>query len=112
MPGAAAILFGLCLPVAASAASWPPDGAAIATHGIPPAMPSCASCHGDDFAGKAAIGAPSLRGRSAADLMDRLYDIAGNAKDHSKMAWVARHLTMSQRAAVTAYIAHLPPKPE
>ncbi len=96
------------LPATASAAPWPPDGKAIAEHGIAGTMPACASCHGNDFRGEAKTGAPSLRGKTAADLMDKLYDMAGNSKDHATMAQIARHLAMSQRAAVTAYIASLP----
>lgn len=102
------MLLAALVPAAASAGSWPPDGKAIAEHGISSTIPSCASCHGNDFRGEAKTGAPSLRGKAAADLMDKLYNMTGNSKDHSKMAQIARHLDMSQRAAVTAYIASLP----
>lgn len=112
-PWAGALLLALTLPAAAFAGSWPPDGKAIAEQGIAGVMPSCAACHGSEFRGEANAGgmaAPSLRGKTAADLMDDLYDIAQNSRNHSKMAWIARHLDMSQRAAVTAYIAGLSAK--
>lgn len=81
----------------------------MAEHGLPPDIPSCASCHGSDFTGDPARHVPSLRGKAAADLMDDLYAEATNTKDHSAMARISRHLGMAQRAAVTAYIAHLSP---
>lgn len=94
----------------AYAASWPPDGQAIAEHGIPPNIPACTSCHRSSFTGDAAKRTPSLRGKPAADLMDDLSAEAENRKDHSEMADISRHLDMAQRAAVTAYIASLSPK--
>jgi len=94
----------------ASAATWPPNGQDIAEHGLRPDVGSCASCHGISFSGDAAKRIPSLRGRSAADLMDDLAAEAANHGDHSKMSTIARHLDMAQRAAVTAYIASLSPR--
>lgn len=94
----------------AYAASWPPNGQAIAEHGISPDIRACTTCHGSSFSGDAAKRAPSLRGKSAADLMDDLSVEAANRRDHSKMAAIAQHLDMAQRAAVTAYIASLSPR--
>lgn len=65
------------------------------------------SCHGRNFGGNPGSGAPSLRAKSAPDLMDDLYAEAINTKNRSKMAGIARHLSMAQKAAVTAYIAHI-----
>lgn len=96
----------------AHAASWPPDGQAIATQGIPPNVPSCVSCHGASLTGDREAGVPSLRGKAAADLMDDLYAMAQNPRDHSAMASIARHLDMAQRSAVTAYLARLTAKPK
>lgn len=94
----------------ASAAPWPPNGHAIAEHGIPPDIPACTSCHRNSFSGDPAKRVPSLRGKSAADLMDDLAAETANHGDHSKMSTIARHLDMAQRAAVTAYIASLSPR--
>lgn len=91
----------------AYAAPWPPDGQTIAEHGMPPNIPACKSCHGKSFAGDAVKHTLSLRGKSAADLMDGLYREAGDQNDHSEMADIARHLNLAERAAVTAYIASL-----
>ena len=106
------LLFAAIIPVliashSVRAAVWPPDGQAIAEHGSGVDVPACVSCHGSNFGGKSGSGAPSLRAKSAPDLMDDLYTEAANTKNHSKMAGIARHLSMAQRAAVTAYIAHI-----
>lgn len=93
----------------AAAASWPPDGQAIAERGIPPNVPACISCHRSSFAGDAAKGAPSLLGKPASDLMDDLATEADSHKHGGKMANIAKHLNMAERAAVTAYIASLSP---
>ena len=104
------VLLGLM--AAARSAPWPPDGRAIAEHGIPPHVPSCVSCHGSSLSGHRATGAPDLRGQTADDLMDALYTMAQHLSDHSAMAKLARHLNMAQRSAVTAYLASLPAKPK
>jgi cytochrome c553 len=93
----------------AAAASWPPDGRAIAEHGIPPNVPACISCHRSSFAGHAAKGAPSLLGKPASGLMDDLATEADSHKQGGKMTNIAKHLNMAERAAVTAYIASLSP---
>lgn len=106
------LLLLICGPaLAAAAASVPPRGQVIAEHGLGPAVPSCESCHGKNFTGDASRGAPALVGRSASLLMDTLYSMATNPKDHTEMARIARHLDMAQRAAVTAWLSRLPAKP-
>ena len=89
----------------------PPDGQAIAEHGLGPAVPSCGSCHGRRFHGEPARAAPPLAGKNAVSMMDALYAMAANAEDHSAMAQIARHLDMAERAAVTAWLSRLPAKP-
>lgn len=74
-------------------------------------MPSCASCHGARFEGDKARGVPALAGKDAADMMDSLYNMATDPKDHSEMADIARKLDMAERAAVTAWLSRLPSKP-
>ncbi|MGH7171199.1 MAG: c-type cytochrome [Gemmataceae bacterium] len=100
------------MPLSASAASsaWPPDGKTLAEHGTSQ-IPSCASCHGARFEGDRKSAAPALAGKDAADMMDQLYAMATNPKNHSEMAEIARKLDMAERAAVTAWLSRLPAKP-
>jgi len=95
---------------AAQAAGWPPNGPAIATHGLPAqGIAACSSCHGPAFQGGPAGLAPALAGRDAAAMMDRLDTIASTPGGNQAMRHTAQALSMAERAAVSLYLARLPP---
>ena len=95
-------------------AAHPPSsierGAAIAAHGTSSGALPCMACHGAQLHGNPAIGAPALAGLDPAVTRSALRAIAeGKRGKNYVMKKIARSLTRSQRRAVSAYLASLPP---
>ena len=95
----------LALPLMAAA----PDGHAIAIHGNGHGAMACSSCHGQSFQGNTAIHAPALAGLPATTILGRLAHYAGPTGHNAMMRQVATSLTPTERQAVAAYLASLPP---
>jgi cytochrome c553 len=85
-----------------------PDGAAIAHNGNNNGALACSSCHGADFRGSPAIGAPVLAGLPAATILARLAHYAGPDGHNAVMRQEATALNVTERQAVAAYLASLP----
>jgi cytochrome c553 len=80
-----------------------PSGAEIAEHGVCGRVIPCAACHGLDFRGEAAIGAPSIAGESQDMILAQLSSIAaGEFGNNFAMRDVARALTPDERRSVAA----------
>jgi cytochrome c553 len=97
----------LALPLVAAA----PDGRIIADHGNGNGGPACVTCHGENFQGNAAIGAPALAGLPAAEILARLAHYAGPHGHNAMMRAVAVGLDPGERQAVADYLASLKPSP-
>ena len=93
----------LALPLAAAA----PDGRIIAEHGNGSGGMACVTCHGENFRGNAAIGAPALAGLPASEILARLAHFAGPDGHNAMMRAVALGLDPGERQAVAAYLASL-----
>lgn len=89
-------------------AAAPPDGHAIAYTGNGHGALACSSCHGQNFQGSAAIGAPALAGLPAGTILSRLAHYAGPNGHNVVMRQEATALTPTERQAVAAYLASLP----
>jgi cytochrome c553 len=85
-----------------------PDGAAIVHYGNNNGALACSSCHGLDFRGSPATGAPALAGLTAAAILARLAHYAGPDGHNAMMRQEATALSPSERQAVAAYLANLP----
>lgn len=83
------------------------DGQAIATSGVDGVV-ACATCHGAKGEGMAAAGFPYLAGQGAAYLTLQLQDFANGGRHNPIMEPIAKALSPSQIAAVTAYFSQLP----
>jgi cytochrome c553 len=86
-----------------------PDGHAIAIHGNGHGAMACSSCHGQNFQGNTAIHAPALAGLPATTILGRLAHYAGPTGHNAMMRQIATSLTPTERQAVAAYLASLPP---
>jgi cytochrome c553 len=99
----------LLLPLALLLGAAAPSGAAIALHGTSQGALPCQACHGMQFQGNAAIGAPALAGLSADVTLNSLQMIAsGSLGQNVVMKSIAMSLTPAEREAVAAYFASLP----
>jgi cytochrome c553 len=85
-----------------------PDGRVIAHDGNGHGATACTACHGQDFQGNAAIGAPALVGLSAATILARLAHYAGPDGHNAMMREVATALSPAERRVVATYLASLP----
>ncbi len=106
-----AILAAALLAMAAAPGAPAPDAAAIFLHGLPPAVPACAICHGPQALGNAALGYPRLAGAPEAYLATQLADLAAGRRANVLMGPVAKQLSVAQQSALAAYLAALPPPP-
>jgi cytochrome c553 len=86
-----------------------PDGHTIAYDGNGNGAMACTTCHGANFRGNAAIRAPALAGLSQATILARLAHYAGPTGHNAMMRQVATSLSITERQAVAAYLAGLPP---
>ena len=102
---AAPLAWLLCAAAQAQTAN-PQQGEAIANKGLPPAVASCASCHGAKGEGMAAF--PPLAGQGAAYLRSQLNAFADGTRNNAIMAPIAKGLQAQDRADVAAYFASLP----
>jgi cytochrome c553 len=101
-----ALLLLALVPLPAVAAAL--NGADIALHGTDHGALPCTACHGMDFQGNPAIGAPALAGKPAAMTLGALAAIAaGKLGTNTVMRNVAIALTPAERAAVASYLANL-----
>lgn len=102
---------GLALGAAAPAGNAG-QGAKIVADGTDTGVLPCATCHGADLRGNAAIGAPAIAGLPATATLAAFDAIAaGRTGNNYVMRNIARALTASQRAAIAAYLAGLRPAP-
>jgi cytochrome c553 len=95
-----------------SAGAWSADasiatGKQIAAAGTGAGVPACSSCHGARGEGVAAF--PRLAGTGKAYLLEQLDAFANGSRQNPIMQPFAQKLTPSERAAVAAYFASLPP---
>jgi cytochrome c553 len=86
------------------------DGAAIATTGTG-AAPACQTCHGPAGEGIAQAGFPRLAGLGAAYMQRQLAAFADGTRVNAVMMPIARALSDTDRAEVSAYYAALPAPP-
>jgi cytochrome c553 len=82
-------------------------GERIASAGVPPAAPACASCHGAHGEGSASF--PHLAGTGADYLREQLAAFASGKRKNAVMQPIAKALSEQQRADAAAYYASLPP---
>ncbi|OZI62869.1 c-type cytochrome [Bordetella genomosp. 11] len=92
----------------AVAADGVQTGRGIADNGIN-GVAACAACHGAKGEGNPAGGFPRLAGQGAEYLAKQLDDIADGVRPSPLMAPIAKGLDPTQRKAVAAYYAGLPP---
>jgi cytochrome c553 len=83
-------------------------GKAIVEHGSANGAPPCASCHGSNLEGNAALKAPALAGLPASKILERLAHYASPQGHNAAMRAVATALSPAEQAAVAAYISRLP----
>lgn len=86
------------------------DGAAIANTGVG-AAPACQTCHGPAGEGIAQAGFPRLAGLGAAYMQRQLAAFADGTRVNAVMMPIARALSDTDRAEVSAYYAALPAPP-
>lgn len=86
------------------------NGAAIANSGAG-ATPACQTCHGPAGEGVAQAGFPRLAGLGAAYMQRQLAAFADGTRVNAVMMPIARALSGTDRAAVSAYYAALPEPP-
>lgn len=101
----------LCLAPAAAASANETTiaaGLTIASHGITPERPGCASCHLANGAGQPEVGIPRLAGLTASYIAAQLGYFANGARHNSAMAPYARALAPAQRQELADYYASLP----
>ncbi len=98
----------LLLPLPLLAMGTAPDGRTIAHDGNGKGAMACVSCHGQNFQGSSAIGAPALAGLSQAKILERLAHYAGPSGHNALMRQVATALSPTEREAVAAYLSNLP----
>jgi cytochrome c553 len=85
-------------------------GSTLAGRGVPPATPSCSSCHGPTLRGTAL--APPIAGRSASYLLRQLLAFSAGTRADSAgapMRAVARTLTLEDMIGAAAYVGSLTP---
>ena len=85
-----------------------PAGQQIVLHGNENGAMPCAACHGAQGQGNSAIGAPSLAGRKADDIVAALNLMAAGQGGNALMRRIASALTLRERQDVAAYFASLP----
>lgn len=85
------------------------DAARIVQQGNGKGAAPCLACHGADGGGIAAAGYPRLAGLDAHHLQRQLDDFAKGTRASPVMQPVAAALSESERAALAAYYAKLPP---
>jgi cytochrome c553 len=108
-PSRIAVLAASLLAMAAAPAAPAPDAAAIFLHGTPQGVPACATCHGPQGLGNAALGAPLLAGSPQAYLASQLADLAAGRRANALMAPIAKELSAAQQASLASYLSALPP---
>ncbi|WP_428535515.1 c-type cytochrome [Rhodopila sp.] len=91
----------------AEAAAAPDAGATIAQKGNDRLAP-CATCHGAQGEGNAAIGGPRLAGLGASYIVEQLDAFADKSRGNPIMLSIAQSLPVAERAAVAAYFSSLP----
>jgi thiosulfate dehydrogenase len=96
------------LPLTLLAMGAAPDGGTIAHDGNGKGAMACVACHGQNFQGSSAIGAPALAGLSKARILERLAHFAGPSGHNPPMRQVATALSPSERQAVAGYLSSLP----
>jgi cytochrome c553 len=74
-------------------------------------VPACATCHGAQGQGNAAIGAPALAGDGVAYLREQLANFTAGRRANPIMQPIAAGLSAAQRDAVAAFFAGLPSAP-
>lgn len=83
-------------------------GKAIALNGVEPRHPGCASCHGEDGAGKPYVGIPRLAGLPKDYLAAQLGYFAKGTRYNVVMTPYAKALSTAQLQQAVAYFASLP----
>jgi len=102
-PSWLALIIVLTLPAAAD-----DPGARIATQGTPGGTVACATCHGQSGGGDEGGAFPRLAGLNAGYLARQLRGFRDGGRDHPIMSPMAKLLTDTEVAAVSAYYAALP----
>ena len=102
---AAPLALLLCVAAHAQTAN-PKQGETIANNGLPPAVASCASCHGAKGEGMATF--PPLAGQGATYLRSQLDAFADASRNNPIMVPIAKGLQAQDKADVAAYFASLP----
>src|ERR1700739_3528161 len=98
-------LAGALALMAAGSAFAASRGETIATLGTAGGVSPCASCHGENYQGNAALKSPALAGLSKDYTLARLAHYASPAGKNPSMKMVATALTPADRAAVAAYLS-------
>jgi cytochrome c553 len=92
----------------AAAAAADLQGEKIARQGNGRGAPACSICHGPNYGGNTALGAPALAGLPSASILARLAHYAGPDGHNPSMRVVATSLDTAERQAVADYLAGLP----
>jgi cytochrome c553 len=102
-----ALVAALALLTTAGAAPNP-GGEKIAQQGNGHGAPACSICHGPNYGGNTALGAPALAGLAPAFILARLAHYAGPDGHNPPMRMVATSLDPAEREAVANYLSALP----
>lgn len=85
-------------------------GASVANAGNGRGSPACATCHGANGEGNAAIGAPRLAGLPAGYLERQLENFGSGKRANAMMMPIAKSLSPEERRVIADYYAKVPTK--
>ena len=102
-----ALVLAGALAGAAAASAAPVDADAIATNGLPPAVPACQACHGAKGEGNMAAGFPRLAGSGRGYLAEQMASFASGQRQSPVMQPIAAALSIGQQATLAGYYAGL-----